>query len=82
MTRDERATEAPPFAAVTASVLRLPAGISQLDRLAVEEPLEIRIDGAPSSLAVELAQDCGITLCGFVRGGNANVYTEPWRLET
>jgi formate dehydrogenase assembly factor FdhD len=42
MTRDERATEAPPLAAVTA----------------------------------------GITLCGFVRDGNANVYTELWRLET
>jgi formate dehydrogenase assembly factor FdhD len=45
MRRDERATEAPPLAAVTASVLRLPAGISEPDRLAVEEPLEIRIDG-------------------------------------
>jgi FdhD protein len=37
--------------------------------------------GAPSTLAIELARDRGMTVCGFVRGDTLNVYSEPWRLE-
>jgi FdhD protein len=36
--------------------------------------------GAPSTLAVDLAADRALTLCGFVRNGRINVYTEPWRV--
>ena len=40
--------EPPPYSTSVLRILRLPDGDEADDRLAVEEPLEIRIDGDPS----------------------------------
>jgi len=37
---------------------------------------------APSSLAVELAEEEGVTLVGFLRGDSMNIYTHPERILT
>lgn len=37
---------------------------------------------APSSLAVEFAQEAGQTLIGFLRGATMNIYTHPQRVTT
>jgi FdhD protein len=36
--------------------------------------------GAPTSLAIQAAEDRGLTLAGFARGGRANVYAHPQRV--
>jgi FdhD protein len=36
--------------------------------------------GAPTSLAVQLAADREMTLCGFARAGSLNVYTGDERV--
>lgn len=38
--------------------------------------------GAPSSLAIDLAEELGITLVGFLRGERCNIYTHSQRVET
>jgi FdhD protein len=47
--------------------------------LAARIPLVAAIS-APSSLALELAEESGVTLVGFLRGKQCNVYTHPERV--
>ena len=37
---------------------------------------------APTSMALELAQELNLTLVGFVRGRRLNVYTHPERIKS
>src|SRR5579864_931302 len=44
--------EAPPYTAAAVEVVRLPDGKREQDRVAVEEPLEIRIGGTPVAVTM------------------------------
>src|SRR5256885_512152 len=44
--------DAPPYSAAAVDVLRLPAGVTEHDQVAVEEPLEIRIGGRPVAVTM------------------------------
>jgi FdhD protein len=44
--------EAPPYSAAAVDVVRLPAGRTERDHVAVEEPLEIRIGGRPVAVTM------------------------------
>src|SRR5947209_4870532 len=44
--------DVPPYAAAEVEVVRLPGGVGERDRVAVEEPLEIRIGGAPVAVTM------------------------------
>ncbi len=56
------------------------AGFELVQKAAVARVPVLCSVSAPSALAVDLADEVGITLVGFVRGGSANVYTHGRRI--
>ncbi|MEO1262796.1 MAG: formate dehydrogenase accessory sulfurtransferase FdhD [Bacteroidota bacterium] len=56
------------------------AGFELVQKCAVAGVPVLAAVGAPSSLAVQLAEDSGMTLIGFLRNGQYNIYTHPERI--
>jgi FdhD protein len=56
------------------------AGFELVQKAAIARVPVVCSVSAPSALAVDLAEEVGMTLVGFVRGASANVYTHPHRI--
>jgi FdhD protein len=56
------------------------AGFELVQKAAVARVPILCSVSAPTALAIDLAEEVGMTLVGFVRGASANVYTHGWRI--
>jgi FdhD protein len=56
------------------------AGFELIQKAAIARVPVICSVSTPSALAIDLADEVGMTLVGFVRGGSANVYTHARRI--
>src|ERR671935_2550209 len=52
MAVEDRAVSAPPYSAAAVAVVHVPVGGRTVDQVAVEEPLEIRVDGTPVAVTM------------------------------
>ncbi len=58
------------------------AGFEMIQKAAMCGISIIASIGAPTSLAIETADECNITLIGFLRETGFNIYTHPYRIQT